>query len=679
MASAPTRNTLFQTGHILHGGDYNPEQWLDRPDILDEDIRLFKEAGINVVSMGIFSWSMLEPAEGDYQLDWLGDIIDRLYENGISTVLATPSGSRPKWLADRYPEVLREDEHHQKMRYGGRHNHCLTSPVYREKVAAINRELSARFGHHKGVILWHISNEYGGECHCPLCEDAFREWLKKRYNHDIEEVNRRWYTTFWSHRYDSFDQIEAPSAIGEMALHGLNLDWKRFVTDQTADFLRAEIEAVRAHSSLPVTTNFMYEYAPLNYFRLAKELDVVSMDTYPVWGKEPFSETALDNGMYHDLMRSILDRPHLQMESCPSSTNWQSVSKLKPTGLLTAQSLQAVAHGADAAMYFQMRQSRGSSEKFHGAVIDHYGKEDTRVFQEVKRISGLLEKLDPLCGSRIESSAAILYDWENRWAMEDAQGPRNKGLHQKDLIMNFYRALRRYGLNVDLKDMDSPLTGYRIVIAPMLYMYREGFAEKLKQFVQDGGILISTYWNGVVDENDRCWLGETPHGLTEVLGLRFGEIDGLYDWEENILEPVREGMPSYRCHYLCELPKLLGARPVYLYGSSFYAGTPAVTVNTYGKGKAWYVGTCAEEAFYLDLIGRILEEEKIKKPAAARLPKGVEVTERLTENRRFQIWQNFSDGEAAVQLPEGLLGVLIGDPEKPIPQFGTVIMELEKD
>ena len=335
----------FKTDVLLHGGDYNPDQWLDRPDILEKDVEMLAESGCNVVSLGIFAWSTLEPEEGVFRLDWMEEVIDRLYAKGIRVILATPSGARPKWLADKYPEVLRVDQARRRQLFGTRHNHCYTSPVYREKVRIINQKLAERFGNHPAVILWHISNEYGGECHCPLCQAAFRDWLKEKYQ-TIENLNSRWCTTFWSHTYQNFDDIESPSEIGETQLHALNLDWKRFVTHQTRDFMRWEIQAVQdAGSKLPVTANLMYYFDGLDYFKMAKDIDVVSWDTYPTWGKAKDIAVARDNAMCHDLMRSLKGKPFFQMESCPSSTNWQGISKLKKPGILFAQSMQSIAHG----------------------------------------------------------------------------------------------------------------------------------------------------------------------------------------------------------------------------------------------------------------------------------------------------------------------------------------------
>ena len=594
---------------FIYWGDYNPEQWLDRPDILKQDLLLMKKAHINTVTLGVFSWSTLEPIKDCFNFTWLIDIIDKLYDNGIQVILATPSGARPRWLAETYPEVLRVREDRTRQLYGERHNHCYTSPAYRERVRIINQKLAKTFRNHPGVILWHISNEYRGECHCPLCQEAFRNWLKNKYK-DINSLNRAWWTTFWSHTYNSFHQIESPSSIGDHGLHGLNLDWKRFVTDQTVDFMCEEIHALRdGGATQPVTTNFMDDYKGLNYYNLAKHIDYVSWDSYPAWNKEDEIRTAYNTALQHDLMRSMKQKPFLLMESCPSSPNWQAISKLKKPGLLQSASLQAIAHGSDSVQYFQIRQSRGSFEKFHGAVIDHYGGSDTRVFNEVTETGASLIELKQVIGSKVDSSAAIIYDMENRWAMEDAKGPRNEGLFYHESVLKSYQALRKAALNVDIINMEQSLDSYKLVVAPMLYMFRSGIETKLRTFVENGGILIMTYWSGIVNETDLCYLEGTPHSLLDVFGLRSKEIDGLYEWEENSLIPIPENSlqlhTSYKCKNLCDLVQLNGATPLMNYGSDFYQGTPALTVNQYGKGYAYYICTDAEELFYHDFYAKI--------------------------------------------------------------------------
>ena len=669
----------FKTQKLLHGGDYNPEQWLDRPDILEKDLEMLEEAGCNTVSLGIFSWAVLEPEEGVFHFEWLEEIIDRLYEKGISTILATPSGARPKWLADKYPEVLRVDEARRRQLFGHRHNHCYTSPVYREKTGIINRKLAEHFGKHPGVILWHISNEYGGECHCPLCQEAFRSWLKERYG-TIEKLNKCWNTTFWSHTYQSFDQIESPSSIGETQLHGLNLDWKRFVSFQTADFIRHEVRSVReGGSSLPVTANLMHYFQTLDYFKLAKELDIVSWDTYPTWHKEAVLETAYDNGMCHDLMRSLKGKPFFQMESCPTSTNWQSVSKLKRPGVLFAQSMQAIAHGGEGAMYFQVRQSRGASEKFHGAIIDHYGGNDTRVFREVAKTGRVLKQISELAGSTVSSQAAILYDWESQWAMNDSQGPRNKGLHYHEALLKFYRGFRKQGLNVDLVDMDCDIQKYRVLAIPMGYMFKEGFAEKVRKFVEEGGILIVTYWSGIADDTDLCYLGGTPHGLMDVLGIRSTEIDGLYDWEENSMIPEEKNSlgleKTYVCKNLCDLVELRGAKPEMTYGSDFYQGYAALTSHSFGKGQAWYVAADGEAAFYEDFLKRLMQECRVAAAVKGEIPTGLEITTREKDGVCYYIYQNFGTASVKIPVPEGEIQVIYGDIEKELPVYEMVVLK----
>ena len=670
-------NTFYN--HFIHGGDYNPEQWLYDPEILETDIKYFKKAHINEVSLGIFSWAMLEPEENQYDFTWMESIINRLYENGISVILATPSGARPKWMADKYPEVLRVDESRNRYLYGLRHNHCYTSPVYREKTRKMNMELAKRFGNHPGVIAWHISNEYGGECHCELCQEEFRKWLKEKYQ-TIENLNFSWATTFWSHRYNDFDQIESPSSRGEYWLHGLNLDWKRFVTDRTVDFVRHEIQAIRdAGSEKPTTINLMYDYQGLNYHKFENVVDIISWDNYPQWHKKAECLTAMDSGMQHDIMRSIKRQPFLLMESCPSATNWQPISKLKKPGMLHLASLQAIAHGSDSVQYFQLRQSRGSSEKFHGAVIDHYGGSDTRVFEEVTRVGESLELLEEIAGTQVDAKIAVLYDWENRWAMEDAQGPRNEGLYYKESVEKSYYAFRKLGLDVDVIDMEQDLEPYAIVAIPMLYMFRAGFEKKLRAFIENGGIAIMTYWSGIVDDTDLCYLGGTPHGLMDVFGLRSTEIDALYDWENNVSIPVEGNSlglnAQWNCKNLCDIVKVSTAEVLGVYGEDFYAGMPAITKNQYGKGIAYYVCADFEQGFYDDFISKIVGLTNIKKPVKV-IPNGIEVTTRKSEQNEYIFIQNFNNHEVDIKIELEDAKIILGKYEHgKMQKFETIVIK----
>lgn len=667
--------------HMLHGGDYNPDQWLDSPRILKEDVRLMKLSGCNAMSVGIFAWTALEPEEGNYTFDWLDRVMDDLAAAGIHVVLATPTGARPAWMSAKYPEVLRVSEDRVRNLHGKRHNHCFTSPVYREKAGEINSRLAERYGDHEALILWHVSNEYGGACHCGLCQEAFRTWLRGRYSDDLDSLNRAWWTGFWSHTYTSWDQIESPSSRGENLVHGQNLDWRRFVTFQTIDFMQAEAEPLRRITpNVPLTTNFMWMYDGLDYFKFKDIVDVVSWDSYPGWhgaGTVAQGEghwdpqgrdyrLAADVAFWHNLNRSIKGgKPFMLMESTPSVTNWTAVAKLKRPGMHVLSSLLAVAHGSDTVQYFQWRKSRGSSEKLHGAVVDHAGHEHTRVFREVARVGELLGKLDPVVGSAVPSQTAIIYDWENRWAVNDAYGPRNDGrkAYEETVLAHYYPLWRR-GIPTDVVDSEQDLSQYRLVIAPMLYMIKPGVAEKLAELVRRGGTLVVTYWSGIADEHDLCFLGGFPGPLRALLGVWNEEIDALYPDERNAMRftPGNAlGMYGrYEVRELCELIHAESASTLATYESDFYAGRPALTVNKVAKGEAYYLAARAEDRLLDDLTGMLVARVGVEAALDAELPEGVSAQVRVKNGRRFTFVMNFQAHGTTVPVPGSHTDLLTG-------------------
>lgn len=668
--------------HMLHGGDYNPDQWLHMPEIIDEDMRLIKLAACNAMSIGIFAWAALEPEDGTYTFEWMDGVLDKLNANGTCAVLATPSGARPAWMAQKYPDVLRVGANRRRNLFGRRHNHCYTSPVYRRKVNEMNTRLAERYGDHPAVLMWHLSNEYGGECHCELCQEAFRGWLKEKYAGDLDELNKRWWGAFWSHSYTDWSQIQSPAPHGEFNVHAHNLDWHRFVTDQTTDFMRAEIEPLKKITpDLPVTTNLMGTFYTLDYWKMAPYLDVVSWDNYPSWHGIGKLENARGNwdvegrdwrlgsdiAFVHDLNRSLKHgKPFMLMESTPSMTNWQGVSKRKRPGMHLLSSLQAVAHGSDTVQYFQWRKSRGSSEKFHGAVIDHVGNENTRVFNDVRDVGQALERLDEVVGTSVDAKVAVIFDWENRWAMDDAQGPRNAGGSVYERICkDHYFQLWRRGIAADIVDMDADFSGYRLVIAPMLYMVREGVGEKISSFVEDGGTLISTYWSGIVNEDDLCFLGGFPGPLRKVLGIWAEEIDALYPGETNMVvpEPGNElGLVSnYEARELCDLIHAEDASVLAAYGSDFYRGRPALTVNKFGKGSAYYLASRNSEQFLDDFYGSVCSGLGLSSAIESEPPEGLSVTSRSDEDNEFVFLLNFKPVSQSVALgDDAFVDVLTG-------------------
>lgn len=655
-----------RVNRLLHGADYNPEQWAHQPGIIDDDVAMMKQANCNVMSVGIFSWAKLEPEEGRYEFGWLDEVIDTLWLQGISVFLATPSGARPAWMSQAYPEVLRVGRDRVPALHGGRHNHCMTSPVYRQKVQAMNSRLAARYAQHPAVIGWHISNEYGGDCHCDRCQEAFRGWLQRRYE-TLETLNLAWWSDFWSHTYSDWSQIVSPAPQGEMSIHGLNLDWRRFMTDQVTDFCREEIKPLKqVNPDLPATTNFMEYFYDYDYWKLAPALDFISWDSYPMWHNEKDETTlACYTAMYHDLMRTLKQgKPFVLMESTPGTTNWQPTSKLKKPGMHILSSLQAVAHGADAVQYFQWRKSRGSVEKFHGAVVDHVGHLDTRTGREVSELGRMLAAMTPVMGSRVEARVAIIFDWESRWAMDNAQGPRNIGLHYERTVNEHYRAFWEQGVAVDVINGDSDFSGYDLVIAPMLYMVRDGFAARAEAHVERGGHFVASYWSGIVNESDLCYPGGFPGPLRPLLGIWSEEIDSLTDEEFNGVRGVRGnelGLSGpYQARELCEHIHLEGATALASYESDFYAGTPAVTMNRVGQGKAWYIASRNDLSFHRDFYGALIKQLGLPRALASDFPPGVVVQRRTDGEQAFLFVQNFTAQTQQVSLPAGLSDLVDG-------------------
>lgn len=628
--------------HMIHGGDYNPDQWTDCPDILSEDMRLMKAAHCNEMSVGIFSWTKLEPREGEYNFSFLDKALDDIYNAGGRVMLATPTGARPAWMSQKYPEVLRCNDRFERMHHGLRHNHCYTSPVYREKSANINRLLAKRYANHPAVIAWHISNEYNGACYCPLCVEAFREWLKKKYV-TLENLNKQWWTAFWSHTYTEWEQIEPPSPMGERRVHGLSLDWRRFCSHQTVDFMKNEIAAIREYSKdIPVTTNLMGFHNTVDYREMARELDVVSWDNYPDWTDNENNDVALARAtaLKHDLNRSLKHRPFLMMESTPSNVNWHQYNKLKRPGMHMLSSMQAIVHGSDSVQYFQWRKSRGCSEKFHGAVVDHVGHENTRVFRDVTALGKRLEGLDSIVGTLTDAKAAMLFDWSNRWALDESQGFQ---LGDKKIIPTmdrFYGALWKRGIDTDVIGIDDDFNNYKLIIAPMLYMVSKETEQKLKAYVKNGGILLCTYMTGMVDENDLCHLGGFPAGeLKDVFGIWNEEIDTLYP--DEVRRVNTKSGETVAVDY-CEVIHAEGAEVLAEYADDFYAGMPAATINKFGKGYACYVAFRDKGDYTSELVNMLLDKADIKSGFDGALPYGCTAHTRTDGENTFVFLENYS-------------------------------------
>ena len=662
--------------HVLHGGDYNPDQWIRTPEIWDEDMRLMTLSGCNAMSVGIFAWSALEPAEGRFEFGWLDAIMDKLAANDAYAVLATPSGAKPAWMSRAYPEIRRVNADGTREPHRGRHNHCRTSPVYREKCTIINTKLAERYKDHPALLVWHASNEYnGGDCQCELCLAAFHDWLRARYDNDIDKLNHAYWSAFWAHTFPDFEDV-IPIDRG---IHGLMLDWERFKTHQTIDFFNVETAPLREITpDVPVTTNFMPGSDTLDYGVFARAVDVVSWDSYPNWHeKDDEVGEAVNTARQHDQCRAMKGgKPFMLMESVPSIPTRGRVKKRKEPGMHLLSSLQAIAHGSDTVQYFQWRKSRGCMEKFHGAVVDHVGNEHTRVFKDVAEVGAALAGLDDVVGASVQPEVAVIQDWENEWAIrEGARIYLGENTKYRQVCNAHYRPFWEAGVPVDVIDQNGALDGYKLVVVPMAYMLRPGFTEGLKAYIEQGGTAVMTYWSAIVDESDLCFLGGVPGGgLREVFGVREEESQSYYPHESvgiTMVDGNALGLSgTYQAVDTCSVVHAEGAEVLATYADRYFAGTPAMTVNAYGKGKAVYLAARAGAALLRDLYGRLRAELGLARAIATDLPPGVTAQIRTNGDTRYVFLMNFNAEPAQVVLDARYADVLRGGAVR-----GTVSLE----
>ena len=659
------KNIYSNEKRLLHGGDYNPDQWLDYPDTLKDDLRLMKLANVNTMTVGIFAWSALEPTEGNYNFEWLDKIIDDVYNQGGRVILATPSGARPAWLSEKYPEVLRTNDRREKMLHGGRHNHCFSSPIYREKTQKMNYKLAERYGNHPALIMWHVSNEYSGDCHCELCQENFRDWLKNKYK-TIENVNKAWWGPFWSHTYTDWSQIESPSSIGENAVHGLNLDWKRFVTDQTIDFYENEAKPLRELTpNVPITTNFMADtddlipFQSLNYDKFSKHVDILSWDCYPAWHNdwETTKDLATKVGFINDLYRSLKQQPFLIMECTPSGVNWHNVNKAKRPGMHTLASMQLLAHGSDSVLYFQWRKSRGSSEKFHGAVVDHDNSEENRVFKEVSQVGEILDKIKEIKGSMKQSKVAIIYDWENDWALKDAQGFGKESRRYPQTLQSHYKYFWDKNISVDVVTPQQDLSKYSLVVAPMMYMMTEETMDRFRDYVKNGGVLVGSYLSGLVNETDLTYLGGWPKTLQEIYGIDVKEIDTLYPKDRN---SIKFGNESFEVVDYCTIIEAKEAEVLAKYEEDFYKNTPAITKNNLEKGKAYFIGARTNQEFLSKFYDKIVKDLDINEVEDFISECGISIQIRENEDAKYYFVMNFTEEEKNIEIKGSYIDLILG-------------------
>ena len=632
-------------GGIAYGGDYNPEQW--PREIWHDDARLMQAAGVNLVSVGVFSWSALEPAEGVFVFEWLDEVIDVLWAHDIAVNLATPNASPPPWLVEDHPEVRLRRFDGTRVGVGSRAHYCSSSPVYRDRSLRIARLLAARYGTHPALAMWHLGNEYYAKCYCELCDERFRGWLHARYG-ALDALNDAWGTMFWSQRYSAWEQVHVPGPVEGKVTTSRELDFARFSSDRQLELMTAERDVMRELTpGIPVTTNFMQYVDPNDYRAWAAEEDVVSLDAYP----DPADpESLMKAALQYDLMRSLRGgRPWLLLEQSANAVSQWRTNLVKQPGRMRLGSYQAVARGADAVMFFQWRASRQGNEKFHSAMLPHGGTA-TRSWQAVRDLGSELPRVAAVTGARTDARVAVAFDWPNWWAVEGAAHPSNAFSYARAAV-DHYRPLWHANVAVDVVDLADDLSAYAMVVVPNQYLITETQRASLTRFVEAGGVAVVSFFSGIVDECDRVIENGYPGGLRALIGAHVREFSPLADGATVHVDGVAgseldvdftAGADFWQDDIVLE-----GARALAVYRDGYLAGEPAITLHENGAGAVLYVGTRLAPDAQQAVTDAALRRAGI---APRTLAPGVEIAERRNDRGDFLFLLNHSDDVRTVTL-----------------------------
>ncbi|WP_030862857.1 beta-galactosidase [Streptomyces sp. NRRL S-37] len=642
---------------LAFGGDYNPEQWPE--SVWDEDVRLMREAGVTMVSAGIFSWALLEPAPGAYDFGWLDRSLDLLHAGGIRVDLGTPTVAPPAWFYRAHPDALPVTEDGVRLEFGSRGAICHSNADYRAAAANITTKLAERYGDHPALAMWHVHNEYGvpvSACYCDSCAAHFRRWLEREYS-TVDAVNEAWGTAFWGQRYAAFDEINPPRRTPTAGNPAQALDYRRFADATMRENFTAERDILhRLSPGVPVTTNFMTALSQcdsVDYWAWGREVDLVTNDHYLITDGR---RTHVNLAMAADLTRSVAGgAPWLLLEHSTSGVNWQPRNPAKAPGQMARNSLAHVARGSEGAMFFQWRQSRRGAEKFHSAMLPHGGTE-TRVFREVTGLGAAIDSLASIRGTRTEADAAVLWDWHSWWAQNLDWRP-SQDHDARERADAWYEALYDHHLTVDFAHPEADLSRYPLVVVPALYLMTETAGNNLREYVENGGTLVVSYFSGIVDEHDAVHEGPYPGALRDVLGLTVEEFSPLLQGER-----VRLTGPDgaeLDADVWTEFVVPRGAETVWTYADGLTGGRPAVTRHRLGEGTAWYVSTRLGAEGLALLLGRAAEDARIA--PRADLPRDVEVVRRTGEPGTFLFAINHTATDAKVPLDTPGTELLTGE------------------
>jgi beta-galactosidase len=614
--------TPAMPSQLFYGGDYNPEQW--GREVWLEDMRLMREAGVNLVTLGVFSWTNIEIADGVFEFGWLDEIIDLLHQNGIGVDLATATASPPAWMTIANPEVLPVNHQGTRLSHGGRQGYCISSPIYKAKSGQLAARLAERYGNHPAIQMWHVNNEYG--CHNPICYCdvsalAWREWLKERYV-DLDALNHAWGTNFWSQRYHQWEEILPPreTPIGTYPNPTMVLDYRRFSNDEILELYKNERDAIRAVDSVhPITTNFMSmkHTSVLDYWQWASEVDFVATDHY-LMADDP--KNYIDLAFQADLTRGFASgKPWLLMEHSTSAVNWQDRNIPKAQGEMLANSISHVARGSNGAMFFQWRQSISGSEKFHSAMVPHTG-ERSRVWQSVKELGAKLHELKVLAGTETEAAqVAMIFDYQSWWALSQRNLP-STSISYPELAHDWYRAFWELGVRVDFVAPGSSaaaLSNYKVVLAPMLYLLNTDDEQALIDYSTAGGSLVVSYFTGISSEVDAVKLGGYGGSLVrEHLGVFVDEFAPV-----RLGETVKLSNGMFGSEW-SQFATTSSAFELATYVEGVASGSTAIARSA--SGRDWYIGTRLDDASNQQLFASLAADLQLEQNGG----NGVEVIKR---------------------------------------------------
>ncbi|MFC8507285.1 beta-galactosidase [Streptomyces sp. NPDC057411] len=657
------RRLTDRLGGLAFGGDYNPEQWGE--EVWQEDDELMRRARVNLATLGVFSWALVEPEEGRYDFGWLDAHVDRLHANGIAVDLATPTASPPPWFTLAHPDALPVRPDGVRLTHGSRDTYCLAAPAYRRAARRIASALAERYGDHPALALWHVHNEYVTLCWCDHTAAAFRVWLRARHG-TLDALNEAWGTRFWSQRYTSWEQILPPRATQWHGNPGQALDFRRFWSDETLAAYREQRDAIRAHSDRPVTTNLMLPgYQNLDLWAFGREVDLVAVDHYP---SAPGLDAAADTAFGADRARSLGGgAPWLLMEQGTNTVYAGDRTLGKEPGEILRHSLGHIARGSEGALFFQWRQSRAGAEQWHSALVPHAGP-DSRVFREAAATGEAVARLGELAGSAVRADVAVLHDSDAWWAL-DVDGLPSAALDYHSALRRAHRALWDAGVTVDFAHPEHDLGRYRLLVAPALFLLSDAGAENLRRYVEGGGTLLVQHAAGCVDERLHARLGGYPAApLRAALGVRVEEHRPLGQDEELVLSD------GSRARAWSESLRIEGAEAVAAYSHGMLAGAPALTRHAYGAGHGWYLSTELDAAGSAALIARLLAEAGAA-PEPPGLPPGVEtVTRHAPDGRRWRLHLNHTT--ETVPLPEPGHDLLTGGVTHELPAGGCAVLRL---